>query len=133
MVKLGDGSHLLVDLKISQANVEKIDKYGTQLNAYKYALENPASGDSIKITRLGLLIFYPDQVNFENANANLTFPPIWLEVPVDDTGFLKFAKKIDILLAGPTPPETENCQWCNYRHFGDEFTHHDTIKKDIPF
>ena len=77
LVKLGDGSHLLVDIKISKANVEKIYKYGTQLNAYKFALENPASGIPVKISRLGLLIFYPDQVNFENANANLIFPPNW--------------------------------------------------------
>ena len=133
LVKLGDGSHLLVDLKISQANVEKIDKYGTQLNAYKFALENPASGDPVKITRLGLLIFYPDQVNFEKANANLIFPPSWLEVPIDDDGFLHFAKKIDTLIAGPTPEESESCQWCKYRHLGDELTHYKPPKNEIPF
>ena len=133
LVKLGDGSHLLVDLKISQANVEKIDKYGTQLNAYKFALENPASGDPVKITRLGLLVFYPDQVNFEKANANLIFPPSWLEVPIDDDGFLHFAKKIDTLISGPTPEESESCQWCKYRHLGDELTHYKPPKNEIPF
>jgi len=133
LVKLDDGSYLLVDLKISTSGIDKIDKYGTQLNAYKFALENPAAGTPIKITRLGLLMFYPDEVKFENGNSTLTFPPNWLEVPVDDKGFLDFARKIDILLSGPTPEESETCQWCKYRHIGDTWTHKVQPKDEIPF
>jgi hypothetical protein len=133
LVKLGDGSHLLVDLKMSKAGDDKIDKYGSQLNAYKFALENPATGTPLKITRLGLLMFYPDEVKFENETTNLTFPPDWLEVPIDDTGFLGFAKTIDTLIAGPTPEESESCQLCKYRHLGDELTHYEPPKDEIPF
>lgn len=132
LVKLGDGSHLLVDLKISSPSDDKIDKYASQLNAYKFALENPDSGTPIKITRLGLLMFYPEEVKFENANANLTFPPNWLEVPIDDGEFLKFAKEIDTLIAGPTPEEGESCKWCKYRHVGETLTH-EPPKDEIPF
>jgi len=133
LVKLGDGSHLLVDLKISQPDIGKIEKYGTQLNAYKFALENPASGEPIKITRLGLLIFYPDKVELDDGVAELEFPAKWLEVPIDDDGFLNFIKKIDTLLAGPTPEETESCKWCEYRHVGENWTHTTPPKDEIPF
>lgn len=123
LVRRPDKTHLLVDLKISQPNDNKIDKYKTQLGAYKFALENPASGSLIKITKLGLLIFYPDDVSFEKGKALLHFPPKWLEVPIDEKGFLTFAEEIDNLLSGPTPKEGESCKWCQYRHLGDKLAH----------
>lgn len=123
LVKGSDGSHILVDLKISQPVEDKIEKYKTQLSAYKFALENPSYGEPIKISRLGLLIFYPDTVTFENGVARLDFPPKWLEITCDDASFLNFVKDIDKLLAGPLPQEDQNCKWCRYRHVGEKLTH----------
>lgn len=133
LAKLKDGKYILIDLKISTPHEDKIEKYKTQLNAYKFALENPASGKPHKISRLALLIFYPDEAKFEDGNVNITFPPNWLEVPVDDKDFAKFAKGIDKLLSGPTPKEGKDCKWCKYRHLGEEFTYTEDSKDDIPF
>lgn len=134
LVDSGDGEFILVDLKISQPHVGKIDKYKTQLNAYKYALENPASGKAIAVTRLGLLVFYPDEVKFEEKTAKFTFPPKWLEVPVDGEGFERFAREIDGLLSGPRPAESKECKWCQYRHKGDELSHRaETVQEYLPF
>lgn len=133
LVKLGDGSHLLVDLKISTGGVDKVDKYQSQLNAYRYAFENPASGIPTKITRLGLLTFYPEEVSIENKNINMVFPPNWLEVPINNEGFLDLMKKIDTLLSGPMPEETDSCKWCQYRHHGDIWTHKEETKDEINF
>jgi len=136
LVKRPDGSHLLVDLKISTPNDDKIEKYKTQLGAYKFALENPVRGKPAKITKLGLLIFYPESVSFKNSEALLHFPPKWLEVPVDEKGFLAFAKEVGELLAGPAPNEGENCKWCKYRHLGDKIAHEQKVKAvqdEIPF
>ena len=127
LVKENEGSFTLVDLKISQPDEGKIDKYRTQLSAYKFALENPANGESIKITRLGLLIFYPDTVTFENGLARLDFPPKWLEIECDEDGFLNFAKEVDKLLSGPLPAEDPNCKWCAYRHMGEEKIHQEKL------
>jgi hypothetical protein len=134
LLKNSDGTHTLVDLKISQPGDDKIDKYKTQLTAYKFALENPKTGESIKTTRLGLLIFYPDAVSFKDNVARLDFPPKWLEVPVDMDGFLTFMKSIDKLLAGPMPPESTSCKWCQYRHVGETISHTEgNVQQDIPF
>lgn len=132
LVKNTDGTYTLVDLKISQPAEDKIDKYKTQLGAYKFALENPAHGHPIRLSHLGLLIFYPEKASFKDGDAILTFPPKWLEVPVDDKGFLKFAKEIDTLLEGPLPDEGKSCKWCKYRHVGDEIAHQ-PVQEDIPF
>ena len=133
LVKQSDNSYLLVDLKISQPHEDKIDKYKTQLEAYKFALENPAQGKPINITKIGLLIFYPDGVSFKSGKAFLDFPPKWLEVPIDEKGFLVFAKEVDNLLSGPNPTAGESCKWCKYRHLGDKLTHNEPPTEDLPF
>lgn len=115
LCKNSDNTYTLVDLKISQADVGKIEKYKTQLTAYKYALENPNNGNPIKITKMGLLIFYPDTVSFENESVKVDFPPKWLEIPADETSFINFIKEIDKLLTGPMPTDDSKCKWCNYR------------------
>lgn len=114
--KNSDDTHTLVDLKISQPGEDKIEKYRTQLTAYKFAMENPKQARTIKISKMGLLIFYPDTVSFENGTARLDFPPKWLEVSANEEGFLDFIKEVDTLLNGPIPPENPDCKWCQYRH-----------------
>lgn len=136
LVKNPDDTHTLVDLKISSPGEDKIEKYKTQLAAYKFALENPKFGKRIKISRTGLLIFYPDAATFENEIARVDFPPKWLEIPGDESGFLDFMKRINELLAGPLPKESINCKWCQYRHVGDQLAHPETDEKvqgDLPF
>jgi hypothetical protein len=135
LVAKPDGTHILVDLKISAANGDKIEKYKTQLGAYKFALENPIQGNPIKVTNLGLLVFYPDKATFKNDEAILSFPPKWLEVPVDDEGFVNFAKGLNDLLNGPQPAESKVCKWCQYRHVGETLAHmqEDAKQDDLPF
>ena len=133
LVRQPDNSYLLVDLKISQPHEDKIDKYTTQLAAYQFALENPAQGKPTNITKIGLLIFYPDGVSFKSGKAFLDFPPKWLEVPTDEEGFLVFAAEVDKLLSGPIPTEGKDCKWCKYRHVGDELTHDQPSTEELPF
>lgn len=118
-----DGSYILIDLKISSPHEDKIEKFKSQLGAYKYALENPARGKPISISMLGLLIFYPDKVELDGENALFRFPASWYEVPIDDQEFIKLMKEIEELLSGPTPEEGKDCKWCKYRHRGEEITH----------
>ena len=119
-----DDTYTVVDLKISKPEIDKIDKYKTQLGAYKYALENSQEGSDIKITKLALLIFYPESVSFSASGALMDFPAKWFEIPIDDKGFVSFMGEVDQLLAGPAPKESETCNLCKYRHHGEEIAHH---------
>lgn len=130
LVKNTDGTHTLVDLKISQPGEDKIEKYKTQLAAYKFALENPKAGEPYKLSKLALLIFYPDKVYFEKGLAMLDFPHTWLEVPVEDKGFLEFIKEVDKLLKGSQPDESSTCAWCIYRK---KFAPKTPVTDEIPF
>ena len=109
-----DATSLLVDLKISQPNEDKIDKYKYQLAAYKYALENPANGMTMEISKMGLLIFYPDTLSFENNTVDINFPPKWMEIPANDSRFITFIKEMDTLLNGPIPEASPGCGFCKY-------------------
>lgn len=115
LCKNQNSTYTLIDLKISQPDEGKIDKYKTQLTSYKFAMENPKSSPPIKITKMGLLVFYPNTVAFENGSARIDFPPKWLEIPADENSFLGFIREVDNLLAGPIPADNPDCKWCNYK------------------
>lgn len=130
LVKKPDGTYLLIDFKLSQPHEDKIDKYKTQHYSYKFAMENPKYDKPIRITQMGLIVMYPDQVKFDNEVATLTFPPKWLEVPIDESAFTKFMDEINMLVTGPIPNETEDCQFCKYRHVNERYQN---TKSDLPF
>lgn len=60
----------------------------------------------------------------------LTFPPKWLEVPIDEAAFTSFMVEIDTLIKGAIPPENEDCQFCKYRHVNEQYQNN---KSDLPF
>lgn len=128
LVKNPDGTHIIVDLKLSQPGEDKVEKYATQLYAYKYAFENPKFGDPIKISKLSLLIFYPDQTSIVDGKVSLNFPHTWLEVPIDDAKFMEFIKSVDSVLLGELPEPTQTCSWCMYRARFEE-----KIQEELPF
>lgn len=97
---------------------------------YKFAMENPKCNKSIKITQMGLIIMYPDQVKFDNGVATLTFPPKWLEVPIDESSFTKFMEGISMLVTGPIPNENEDCQFYKCQHVNERYQN---TKSDLPF
>jgi CRISPR/Cas system-associated exonuclease Cas4 (RecB family) len=123
LVKQTDGTHLIVDFKISDPSAEKIAKYQTQLQAYHFAFEHPMKNDPIQVTKLGLIVMYPDRVKFANGEAFLSFPPKWLEIDIKKEDFVRFIQSIQELLDGPTPPETPGCKWCEFRHHGEKYAH----------
>ena len=123
LVKRPDGTYLIVDFKLSEPKEEKITMYRTQLQAYKFALEHPASGKPKPVTQMGLVVMYPDKAKFERGQAMLNFPPKWLSIPEDMPAFLKFMREINDLLTGPTPKESPACLWCKYRHVGEQLAH----------
>ena len=131
LVKQQDGTYMIIDLKLSTPDQEKISKYQSQLWSYVYAFEHPSHGEPKKITKAGLLIFYPDAVSLTKGEAHLTFPPTWFEVLIDREKFASFMGEVSLLLEGPTPNENKDCSFCQYRHLGEKLAHPQT--DDIPF
>jgi len=118
LVKMDDGTFNLIDFKITTPDEEKIQKYASQLHAYKFALENPGNGkEPIKISRLGVISVNPEEMSIKDNRIVFTAMPTWHEIQVNMDGFLSLIKEISLLLNGPVPNDSENCNLCKYRMY----------------
>jgi len=116
LTKFPDDSFGLIDFKITTPDKDKIlKKYASQLHAYKFALENPAEGKPIKISRMGAVSVNPDGMKLEKGKLIFTASPDYFEVEENMDEFLTLMKEISDFLHGPVPPEGENCPRCKYR------------------
>ena len=118
VLSFDDGTYGVIDFKTSNPTKNSAWLYSRQLHAYAYALEHPAPGKLAlsPVTKLGLLYFYPDNINQQsierlNYGAEIT----WIEVEKNEGGFLSFIDKVLGVLELPEAPQHSlNCQWCNY-------------------
>ncbi len=119
LTKLDDGSYTVIDFKITTPDEEKIQKYASQLHAYKYALENPNNGKPpIKISRMGVVSINPEQMELVDGKILFTAKPTWHPIEENMQSFYTLIKSISEVLNGPLPIPSEACKLCIYRnHF----------------
>ena len=117
VTKFDDGSFGIIDCKTSRPSESKTQMYGRQLQAYAYALENPAPGQlSLKpITKLGLLYFEPTTFEQQSINEQLFKGDlVWHEVMKDDAEFINFIHSVLAILDSNdvTPQMCHTCEYC---------------------
>ncbi len=118
VLSFDDGSYGVIDFKTGNPSKESANLYKRQLQAYAYALENPAFRALAisPITKLGLLYFYPSGINQNNLEklsyeAEIT----WIEVEKDEDSFLGFVDDVlGFLELLEAPGCSPTCQWCGY-------------------
>lgn len=131
LTRLEDGTYCVIDFKITKPDDEKIQKYGTQLHAYKYALEYPANGkEPIKISQMGIVSVNPDAMELRNGKIVFTTTPTWHPVEENMEGFFAMIKDISNLLNGPLPTPSKECKLCKYRSY---FMDQTPVVDDINF
>lgn len=129
--RLEDGTYALIDFKITTPDDEKIlKKYATQLHAYKFALENPAQGTPIKISKMGVVSINPDEMSLSDGKIHFTSTPTYHSVEEDMDSFYSLISEISTVLDGNLPMESETCKLCLYRK---NFTQKKDIVDQIPF
>ena len=118
VVSFDDNTYGVIDFKTSKPSKDSVRMYSRQLHAYAYALEHPAPGKLAlsPVTKLGLLYFYPDNINQQNIDRlNYGAEIVWVEVEKDEQRFLSFIDKVLSILESPEVPEwSPGCQWCSY-------------------
>jgi len=119
ILRFYDGSYGVVDFKTSEPKPAHIPFYSRQLHAYAYALEHPAPNrlSCSPISRLGLYVETPHAtLAATTSEISFHFRSTWLEIPLEERGFLGFLDKVLSLLELPEPPPaSENCTYCQYR------------------
>jgi len=105
----------LIDCKVSDSQRDSGQFYSPQLEAYAYALENPAAGKSQTVASMGLLVWRPTTAIGSNANE-YGFAVMQKYVPVerDQGNFLKVIGEFIDVLEGELPDPGAECQTCNY-------------------
>ncbi len=118
VISFDDGTYGVIDFKTSNPSKDSARMYSRQLHAYAYALEHPAPGklSLSPVTKLGLLYFYPDNINQQSIERlNYGAEIVWVEVEKDEQGFMSFIDEVLNVLELPEAPEhSPNCQWCSY-------------------
>ncbi len=110
-----DGTVALIDCKVSDSARDSGEFYSPQLEAYAYAMENPAAGKAVDVATMGLLIWKPNSVIGTSAE-NYAFGVKQSYVPVlrDHEKFLSVIGDFIDVLEGPLPLPGPTCTTCNY-------------------
>lgn len=131
ITKLDDGTHAIIDFKITTPDEEKIfKKYSSQLHAYKFALENPLEGVPLKISKMGAVSINPSEMKLVNGKVVFTTTPTWHPIAEDMNNFYKLIGDISAVLNGPLPPVSTTCNLCIYRK---SYAPQSKVVDDIPF
>lgn len=131
LTKLDDGTHAIIDFKITSPDEEKIlKKYSSQLHAYKFALENPLEGAPIKISKMGAISINPDEMKLVNGKVVFTATPKWHPIEENMDNFYKLIQDISEVLNGPLSPTTATCNLCIYKK---SYEPQSKVVDDIPF
>lgn len=119
LTRLGDGTYTVIDFKITNPDENQIRKFSSQLHAYKFALENPATGKPpVKVSKMGLVSVSPESIKHIDGKLVFTATPKWHSIEEDMDGFYKLIKEISIALNGDLPSVSGTCSLCIYRsHF----------------
>lgn len=132
LTKLEDGTFTIIDFKITPPDEERIQKYASQLHAYKFALENPHMGPPIKISKMGIVSVNPEEMKLVDGKIQFTAVPRYHNVDENMPDFFKLISEVSDVLTGDLPTPTETCSLCKYRSYFKTPTAL-PIQEDIPF
>lgn len=110
-----DGTIGLIDCKVSDSARDSGAFYSPQLEAYAYALENPAVGKPAVVASMGLLVWKPTTAIGATVDE-YGFGVMQKYVPVerDTENFYRVIADFIAVLEGELPDSGHECQTCNF-------------------
>ena len=110
-----DGTIGLIDCKVSDSARDNGAFYSPQLEAYAYALENPAVGKPQSVASIGLLVWNPSTA-IGQSKESYGFGVFQKYVPVerDVPNFLRTIEDLIDVLEGELPDAGPECTTCTY-------------------
>ncbi len=115
LMEFADGTYGIIDCKFQGRDNDKSDFYAPQLEAYAFALENPASGPAKKITVMGLLVWSPKRSVGDPGNGfSLDLNSSWFPIARDPEKLQRRLTEFIALISGPTPVRDSACETCKF-------------------
>jgi CRISPR/Cas system-associated exonuclease Cas4 (RecB family) len=109
-----DGTVALIDCKVSDSTRDSGEFYAPQLEAYAYALEQPANGRAIEVASIGLLVWKPEKVIEQMGAFGISMKQTYIPVDRDVEKFTNVIGELIEMLEGPLPDAGLECVTCNY-------------------
>ena len=111
----GDGTIGLIDCKVSDSQRDSGAFYSPQLEAYAYALENPAAGKGHSVASMGLLIWKPaTTIGNDITSYGFGVYQKYVSVERDVANFLATIADFINVLEGELPDAGPQCTTCSY-------------------
>lgn len=105
-----DGTLAIIDCKVSDSERDSGQFYAPQLEAYAYALENPAVGEGKKVSTMGLLVWSPKTADLTGFKVEQKYVP----VERDSARFQTLLADLINMLEGEMPDSGEKCETCRF-------------------
>ena len=110
-----DGTIGLIDCKVSDSQRDSGAFYSPQLEAYSYALENPAAGKGQSVASQGLLIWKPvATIGADRNSYGFGVDQKYVAVERDGAHFLNVIEDFINVLEGEFPDPGPECTNCSY-------------------
>lgn len=115
LIDFEDGSVGIIDCKFQGRDTDKSDFYAAQLEAYAFALENPAQGDPQIVSVLGLLVWSPKNPQGSPANGyQLNLNWSWRPIERNPAALTRRLNDFIYVISGSTPERDSGCEQCRY-------------------
>jgi hypothetical protein len=110
-----DGTFGIVDCKFQAKQSDKSKFYAAQLEAYAFALENPAKDAPVSISTAGLLVWAPVKIRGKsNENFGMELSCAWYPTNRDPAFIASRLTEFIKMITGDCPPSKDNCEQCRY-------------------
>jgi hypothetical protein len=115
LIEFADGTYGIIDCKFQAKDSDKTDLYQPQLEAYAFALENPASGEAKKVSLMGLLVWsLLEPAGDVTKGFGLKLKHTWRPIARNPEALATRLTDFISVVGGKMPVAKDNCDMCNY-------------------
>ena len=122
LIEFADGTYGIIDCKFQAKDSDKTDLYQPQLEAYAFALENPAAGEAKKVSLMGLLVWsLLEPAGDVNKGFGLKLKHTWRPITRNPEALSTRLTDFITVVSSQMPGAKDNCDMCNYLTTRKEF------------
>ena len=115
LIEFADGTYGIIDCKFQAKDSDKTDLYQPQLEAYAFALENPASGEAKKVSLMGLLVWsLLEPAGDVTKGFGLKLKHTWRPIARNPEALATRLTDFITVVGSKMPKAKDNCDMCNY-------------------
>ena len=115
LIEFADGTYGIIDCKFQAKDSDKTDLYQPQLEAYAFALENPASGAPKKVSLMGLLVWsLLEPAGDVTKGFGLKLKHTWRPIERNPAALASRLTDFITVVSSDMPAAKDNCDMCNY-------------------